>query len=46
MTYEIDRVTPQRSVLMLISQQYSICLEWLETGEEPMRLLRARTTRS
>ena len=38
MTYEIDRVTPQRSVLMLISQQYSIRLEWLETGEEPMRL--------
>lgn len=38
MTYEIDRVTPQRSVLMLISQQYNIRLEWLETGEEPMRL--------
>lgn len=37
-TYELDRVKPQRSVLMLISQQYSIRLEWLETGEEPMRL--------
>lgn len=38
MTYELDRVIPQRSTLMLISQQYSIRLEWLETGEEPMRL--------
>ena len=37
-TYELDRVKPQRSILMLISQQYSIRLEWLETGEEPMRL--------
>lgn len=37
-TYELDRVKPQRSVLMLISQQYSIRLEWMETGEEPMRL--------
>lgn len=37
-TYELDRVKPQRSVLMLISQQYSIRLEWLETSEEPMRL--------
>lgn len=37
-TYELDRVKPQRSVLMLISQQYSIRLQWLETGEEPMRL--------
>lgn len=37
-TYELDKVKPQRSVLMLISQQYSIRLEWLETGEEPMRL--------
>lgn len=38
MTYETGRVVPQRSVLMLISQQYSIRIEWLETGEEPMRL--------
>ena len=37
-TYELDRVKPQRSVLMLVSRQYSIRLEWLETGEEPMRL--------
>ena len=34
--YELDRVTPDDSVLLLISKTYGVRYEWLKTGEEPM----------
>ena len=34
--YELDRVTPDDSVLLLISNTYGVRYEWLKTGEEPM----------
>ena len=34
--YERDRVTPDDSVLRLISKTYGVRFEWLKTGEEPM----------
>lgn len=34
--YELDRVIPDDSVLLLISKTYGVRYEWLKTGEEPM----------
>lgn len=34
--YELDRVVPDDSVLLLISKTYGVRYEWLKTGEEPM----------
>lgn len=34
--YELDRVIPDDSVLLLIAKTYGVRYEWLKTGEEPM----------
>lgn len=34
--YELDRVIPDDSVLLLISKTYGVRYEWMKTGEEPM----------
>ena len=34
--YETGRVSPDDSVLLLISKTYGVRFEWLKTGEEPM----------
>lgn len=34
--YELDRVVPDDSVLLLISKTYGVRYKWLKNGEEPM----------